>query len=249
MFKKSLLVFITIHLFCYLPLFGQQRTTTKLNRHFLPIEEKDTLNHQYNQVETISPSGETVTWTFDLQNRMVKKSKIGVHPTESFNQEIIENFDSTNNLSSQKIYNLDNMKYVAYYYREGVKKAQVIHHGKDVYEIWRNNPDSIYTSDYNDFDPGLNKKVWNSFLVKNLRYPNEARKIGAEGTVVIGILVDKEGNIKEAEIANSAFVNSYLEAEALRVVMLYKGKFIPAKNINGKLEEVWINIPIRFKLG
>lgn len=179
---------------------------------------------------------------------MVKQSKLSKHPTEQFNQEIIETFDSTNQLTSQKIYNLDNSKYVAFYFKNGEKKAQVIYHGQDVYEIWRNNPDSLYTSDYNDFGPGIDKKVWNSFLVKNLRYPSEARKAGAEGTVIIALLIDEKGNIKESEIANSALVNPYLSTEALRVVSFFKGKFEPAKTINGETEEVWINIPIRFRL-
>lgn len=228
---------------------AQQRITTKLNMHFFPIAENDSLNHKYNQIETITTTGETVTWTFDLQNRMVKQSKQSKHPTEQFNQEIIETFDSSNQLINQKIYNLDNSKYVAFYFKDGEKKAQVIYHGQDVYEIWRNNPDSIYKADYNDFGPGIDKKVWNSFLVKNLRYPSEARKAGAEGTVIIALLIDEKGNIIESEIANSAFVNPYLAEEALRVISLFKGKFTPAKNINGEAEEIWLNIPIRFKLG
>jgi TonB family protein len=248
MLKKSLFILLVTCLVGQLSVYGQERITTKLNRHFLPISEDDEANHRYNQVEAKSVTGETVTWIFDLQNRMIKQAKVGVHPTENFKQEVQEFFDTTGQLTIRKILNLDNSKYAAFYFYKGEKKAQVIYHGQDVYEIWRNNPDSLYTSDFNDFDPGIDKKAWNSFLVKNLRYPSDARKAGAEGTVIIAILINEEGEIKEAEIANSEFVNPHLATEALRVVSLFKGKFTPAKNINGMTEEVWINIPIRFSL-
>lgn len=248
MFKKSIFVLLAIFLFLDFTTYGQERITTKLNRHLLPISENDELNHRYNQVEAKSATGETVTWVFDLQNRMIKQAKVSVNPTENFKQEVQEFFDTTGQLTSQKILNLDNSKYVAFYFINGEKRAQVIYKGKDDYEIWRNNPDSVYKADHNDFELMMDKKTWNSFLAKNLRYPPEARKLGAEGTVVIALLIDKKGTISEIEIANSSFVNTYLAEEAVRVMGLFKGKFIPPKNINGETEEVWLNVPIRFKL-
>lgn len=249
MIKKFIFVLFSLLLLQYFPIYGQQKSIIKLNRHFLPIPENDSLNHRYNQIETLSATGETLIQTFDLQKRMVRQSSVGTHPTEGFKQEIIETFDANDLLISQKIINRDNSTYVISYYRDGVKKAQIIHHGKDDYEIWRNNSDSHYTSDHNDFEPGIKKKVWNSFLIKNLRYPAEARAIKAEGTVIVAILVDKDGNFKETEIANSPFVNSHLAEEALRVVRLFKGKFSPAKNLSGEEEEAWFILPLRFKLG
>ncbi|RIW12578.1 energy transducer TonB [Algoriphagus lacus] len=249
MLNKLLLILLTSYFSIGFSAQGQQRTTTKLNRHFIEIEQNDSKNHHYNKVETVTKTGETVTWIFDLRNRMVKQSKKGINPEGNYNQEITETFDSTNQLISQSIINLENRKYVEFHYRDGVKKAQVISHGNEVFEIWRNNPDSLYTSDHDDFGPGLDRKEWNNFLVKNLRYPTEARKTGAEGTVILAILVDENGNIKESEVANLAFVNPYLAKEALRVLGLFKGQFIPAVNLDGQPEEKWINIPLRFKLG
>lgn len=249
MFQKLLFLAFTGYFLINFSIQGQQKTTTKLNRHFIEIEESDSDHHQYNKMESVRKTGETVSWIFDLQNRMVRQSKKGINLAENFNQEIIETFDSANQLISQKILNLDNTKYVAFYYKDGLKKAQVIHLGNGVFEIWRNNPDSIYTAEHNDFEPGLDNNSWYSFLAENLRYPSEARRMGVQGTVVIALLVDETGNIKETEIANSAFVNSSLAKEALRVIKLFKGKFIPAKNINGEAVEIWFNLPIRFKLG
>lgn len=249
MYQKLFFNFI---LFGFLQTFsasGQQRITTKLNRHFIEIGEADSLHHAYTKMESTTPKGDSITRIFDLKNQMVKQSKKSLNPTENFYQEISETFDSNNQLISQRITNLENRKYVEFHYRNGVKNAQVISHGNEVFEIWRNNPDSLYTSDHNDFGPGLDRNEWNNFLAKNLRYPTEARKTGAESTVILAILVDESGNIKESEVANLAFVNPYLAKEALRVIGQFKGQFIPAINLDGQPEEKWINIPLRFKLG
>ena len=228
---------------------GQDRVTTKLNRHFIEIGKNDTDSFFYTKMVSVTSTGDTLTRIFDLENRLVKQSKISLNPAENFRQEISETFNTTNQLITQRITNLDNRKYVEFHYRDGVKKAQVISHGNDVFEIWRNNPNSLYTSDHDDFGPGLDKKEWQNFLVKTLRYPSEARKSGAEGTVILAILVDETGAIQESEIANEAFVDPYLAKEALRVVRLFKGEFIPAINLDGQPEPKWINIPIRFRLG
>lgn len=244
--------YFLITLLCWMALFpkvnGQERTTVKLNRHFQEIADTDSVHHQYTKMETLSKNGETVTWIFDLKNRMVKQSKKGLNPVENYNQEITETFDSTNQLLSQRFTNLDNRKYVEFHYRDGVKKAQVISNGNDLFEIWRNNPDSLYTSDHDDFLPGLDKKEWQNFLIKNLRYPQEARNSQAEGTVILAILVNENGEIEESEVANEAFVNTHLAKEALRVLSMFNGKFAPAINLEGQPEAKWINIPIRFKL-
>lgn len=244
--------FSLITLLCWMAFFpkvnGQERTTVKLNRHFQEIVDTDSVHHHYTKMETLSKTGETVTWIFDLQNKMVKQSKKGLNPVENYNQEITETFDSTSKLLSQRITNLDNRKYVEFHYRDGVKKAQVISHGNDLFEIWRNNPDSLYTNDHDDFGPGLDKKEWQNFLIKNLRYPQEARNSRAEGTVILAILVNENGEIEESEVANEAFVNPHLAKEALRVLRMFKGKFTPAINLEGQAEAMWITIPVRFKL-
>lgn len=245
--------FFLISLFCWITLFpivnGQQRTSIKLNRHFQEIVDTDSVHFHYTKMETLSKTGETVTWIFDLQNKMVRQSKKGLNPVENYNQEITETFDSTSKLLSQRITNLDNRKYVEFHYEDGVKRAQVISLGNDLFEIWRNNPDSLYTSDHDDFLPGLDKKEWQNFLIKNLRYPQEARNSRAEGTVILAILVNENGEIEESEVANDAFVNPHLAKEALRVLRMFKGKFAPAINLDGHPESKWINIPIRFKIG
>lgn len=248
MIPKLFSIFLATTFSICISIQGQQRITSKLNKHYFEIESKDSIHHKFSKVENVSTTGDTVTWIFDLQNRMVKQSKKGLNPAENFSQEIVETFDSTNQLISQSIINLDNSKYVTFYFRQGVKKAQVINHGANVFEIWRETPDSVYKSDYDEFKPGLDRNDWNGFLAKNLTYPSRARSLGATGTVILAILISKEGEPIEMEIANESRVNPHLSKEALRVVKLYKGPFIPAINIDGESIESWLYIPIRFKL-
>lgn len=248
MITKSFFVLLVSAFSICLSSQAQQRITTKLNKHFFEIEGADSSLHRFTKVENATNTGDTVTWIFDLQNRMVQQSKKGVNPAENFNQEITETFDSTNQLISQRILNLDNSKYVTFYYKQGIKKAQVINHGDNVFEIWRDSPDSIYMANYDEFKPSVEMSDWHGFLAKNLTYPSQARRAGATGTVILAILVSKNGEPIEIEIANESQVNPHLSKEALRVAKLYKGHFIPAVNIDGESEESWLYIPIRFKL-
>lgn len=248
MFTKPFFILLVSTFSICLSIHSQQRTTSKLNKHFFEIEGADSILHKFSKVENVTNTGDTVTWIFDLQNRMVKQSKKGLNPAENFSQEIVETFDPTNQLISQSIINLDNSKYVTFYYKHGVKKAQVINHGDNVFEIWRESPDSVYKSDYDEFKPGLDRNDWNGFLANNLIYPSRARSMRATGTVILAILISNEGDPIEMEIANESKVNPHLSKEALRVVKLYKGPFIPAINIDGESVESWLYIPIRFKL-
>lgn len=57
-----------------------------------------------------------------------------------------------------------------------------------------------------------------SFLKKNLTYPDSAKYNRIQGRVYIGFLVDKKGRIKDEKVLSG--VNELLNNEALRVVRL-----------------------------
>ncbi|MBP6334489.1 MAG: energy transducer TonB [Bacteroidia bacterium] len=57
-----------------------------------------------------------------------------------------------------------------------------------------------------------------SFLKKNLDYPDSAKYNRIQGRVYIGFLVDKKGRIKEEKVLSG--VNELLNNEALRVVRM-----------------------------
>ena len=104
--------------------------------------------------------------------------------------------------------------------------------------------DSIYNvvSENAEF-PGGNMAASN-WISKNMTYPEECRKQGIEGRVVIKFVVNKDGSIVDAEAVKSP--HPALAEEGLRVVKSMP-KWKPAKE-GGKVVRSRFNIPIVFKL-
>ena len=107
-----------------------------------------------------------------------------------------------------------------------------------------NDNDSIYNvvSENAEF-PGGNMAASN-WISKNMTYPEECRKQGIEGRVVIKFVVNKDGSIVDAEAVKSP--HPALAEEGLRVVKSMP-KWKPAKE-GGKVVRSRFNIPIVFKL-
>ena len=84
----------------------------------------------------------------------------------------------------------------------------------------------------------------NMYLMENIKYPEDAKRIGAQGKVYVSFLVNKKGEIEDVEIIRG--VNKWLDAEALRVVKNMPA-WSPGKQ-RGKPVNVVYNLPINFKL-
>jgi TonB family protein len=82
------------------------------------------------------------------------------------------------------------------------------------------------------------------FLVKNIKYPDNAREKGIQGKVFVSFVVDKTGKVTKAEVIRSA--NPELDAEALRVVSIMPD-WTPGKQ-GGEIVSVQMTVPISFKL-
>jgi len=82
------------------------------------------------------------------------------------------------------------------------------------------------------------------FLSKNISYPDSAREHNIEGRVIVKFVVNEEGQISDCKVTKS--VNSYLDAEALRVVRAMP-PWKPGKQ-NGKFVKVYYTLPIVYKL-
>lgn len=91
-------------------------------------------------------------------------------------------------------------------------------------------------------------------------YPEEARRNGISGLVIITVTIDEQGNVIEAvplvevpvkddagNIVRMQKVNRHPELEPAAVQAALKCKFKPAK-INGEPIKVKMNVPFRFKL-
>lgn len=87
-------------------------------------------------------------------------------------------------------------------------------------------------------------KALNEYLNSNLVYPAPAKEAGAQGTVLVEFVVERDGSVSNAKVVVSQFPS--LDEEALRVVRSLP-KWKPGE-ANGRKVRVFYNIPIRFSL-
>ena len=82
------------------------------------------------------------------------------------------------------------------------------------------------------------------YLMKNIKYPEQAVKEGIQGRVTVRFIVEKDGSISDVKPVLS--VHPLLNKEAVRVVKSMP-KWNPGKQ-NGKPVRVRFNLPVMFKL-
>ena len=93
-----------------------------------------------------------------------------------------------------------------------------------------------------EFEGGVENMM--KFLQTNIKYPEEAKKKGTQGRVVVQFVVEKDGSIVESKVVKS--VSPELDAEALRVVKAMP-KWIPGEQ-RGKKVRVLFTLPVSFKI-
>jgi protein TonB len=80
-------------------------------------------------------------------------------------------------------------------------------------------------------------------IAEKIKYPEEAKKAGVEGTVYIIAYVDENGTVEKAEVLKG--IGYGCDKVALEAIK--NTEFVPGYN-NGKPVKVKVVIPIRFKL-
>lgn len=93
-----------------------------------------------------------------------------------------------------------------------------------------------------EFEGGLQALM--SFLIENVKYPDDAKDANVQGRVIVSFTITKNGEVKDLTVNKS--INPSLDAEALRVVQLTSGKWIPGE-IKGEKVNVTYTLPIAFK--
>lgn len=76
-----------------------------------------------------------------------------------------------------------------------------------------------------------------------VEYPEEAKRAGLEGKVILSALIDTSGKVVKVEIDKST--NPIFEESARKAMM--KARFTPALQ-NGKPIKLWYTLPIIYKL-
>lgn len=74
-------------------------------------------------------------------------------------------------------------------------------------------------------------------------YPEMARKAGIEGTLILHVLIDKDGNVRNIRVIKG--LGAGLDEAAIEAMK--KSKWTPAIQ-NHKPVAVWMSVPVRFKL-
>ena len=74
-------------------------------------------------------------------------------------------------------------------------------------------------------------------------YPEMARKAGVEGMVILLVLIDKEGKVREVQVRKG--IGAGLDEAAVAAVK--QTPFTPAIQ-NSRPVAVWMSVPIRFRL-
>lgn len=92
--------------------------------------------------------------------------------------------------------------------------------------------------------PGGNKAL-NKFIASNLRYPDMARMLDKQGTIIVKFVVNETGVLTDIKLAKDSYSLS-LGKESLRVVKAMP-KWYPGQK-NGKAVKVKWSIPITFRL-
>ena len=82
------------------------------------------------------------------------------------------------------------------------------------------------------------------YMVNNVKYPENARKKGIQGTVFVSFVVGKDGSISNVKVLRG--VDKELDEEAIRVVSNMP-KWKPGKE-KGKAVKVQYNLPVAYKL-
>jgi protein TonB len=75
-------------------------------------------------------------------------------------------------------------------------------------------------------------------------YPVISRRLGEQGTTVVGVLIGADGRAQKAEIRQSSGYDR-LDQVALKTVLAWR--YVPGKR-GGVPEAMWFNVPIKFEL-
>jgi TonB family protein len=87
-------------------------------------------------------------------------------------------------------------------------------------------------------------KEFTAYMVKNLKYPQDARKQKVEGTVFVKFVVRSDGTVDATEIVKG--IGGGCDEEALRVVV-NSGKWTAGVK-DGRAVSTLLTLPVEFKL-
>ena len=115
-----------------------------------------------------------------------------------------------------------------------ISARKIAKDGNEIFDVVEDQP-----------EPPGGMKGWNNYLASNPSYPEQARRLGVEGTVIVVFVVNTDGSISDVDILRG--IGGGADEEAIRVVENAPA-WSPGKQ-NGEAINTRMRLPIRFKLG
>ncbi|GAA4848486.1 hypothetical protein GCM10023331_36460 [Algivirga pacifica] len=119
-----------------------------------------------------------------------------------------------------------------------------------VEEIFEEPAEEIVEDDIVDFveveaSPRQGLGKFYQWVARNMKYPNQARRMGVEGKVFVSFVVDRQGNITDVKVLRG--IGAGCDEEAARVIRK-SPQWNPGR-VRGRAVKSRRIIPIFFKLG
>ncbi len=105
--------------------------------------------------------------------------------------------------------------------------------------------DEIFTIVEDQPEPEGGMAAFYQYISKNLKYPNQARRMNIEGKVFVQFVINKDGSISDVQAVKG--IGAGCDEEAVRVIQ-GAPKWKPGKQ-RGRPVKVRMILPITFKLG
>jgi len=105
--------------------------------------------------------------------------------------------------------------------------------------------DEIFTIVEDQPEPKGGMQAFYKFVAKQMKYPNQARRMGIEGKVFVQFVVDKDGSITDVQAVKG--IGAGCDEEAVRVIRS-SPKWKAGKQ-RGRPVKVRMILPITFRLG
>ena len=105
--------------------------------------------------------------------------------------------------------------------------------------------DKVFTFVESQPSPLGGMAAWRKYLRKNLKYPYRSKRLGVEGTVYVGFVVEKDGSLTDIQIVRG--VSDDIDEEAIRVFK-NSPEWNPGKQ-RGRPVRVRYTMRLVFKLG
>lgn len=249
-FIKTHLCLFILGLGLHFTSYAQERRIIPLNEHFFAIEVGGG-EHVFNNLLSATIEKELNEKIYTLDNRLVKVIK---HVFEDKERQFLlwtqeQKLDTSGKLQFTKLSftNADTAFTKILVDDNLILDLACLYNNCNGFFL---NPDGNEERiDRNIFEPSFKSKViWQEFFNSNLTYPLAARRVGAQGEVMVGIRINDSGEVIESIILNTKIINPILVKEVERIINKYDKGFVPARDLNGENITAWMYFPIKFVL-